>query len=239
MEKQAVLNIIDKLLVVQERDNQLAQCQRELDSIPARQKETETAITEARQALKQAKENLQTKQAAIKQWELEIETCRQQIVKLREQQYQIKSNEEYRALNNEIAHLQEKIGGLEEREIEAMEQAEQAQSDVALQKTKLDKDAVHIQEQLQKLEMRRGNLEQEIPKIQQARDALASAVDPVWLARYNHVMDHKKDKALVSIENNACGQCHMTLPPQVIHDTRRSEEIVTCSFCGRILYWTH
>jgi len=238
MEKQAVLDIIDRLLIVQDRDNQIAQSQRELNSIPARQKETETMIAEVRQALERAKETLKNRQSDIKQWELEIEACRQQVVKLREQQYQIKSNEEYRALNNEIAHLQEKIGGFEEHEIEAMEQTEQAQADVALQQSKQERDAAHIQDQLQKLEERSGTLEQEIQKIRNEREALAAAVDPAWLARYNHVMDHKKDKALVSIEHNACGQCHMTLPPQVIHDTRRAEEIITCSFCGRILYWT-
>lgn len=238
MEKQAVLDIIDKLLILQERDNQITQCQRELDSIPTRKKETETWIAEARQALDRAKETLKVRQAAIKQLELEIESCRQQIVKLREQQYQIKSNEEYRALNTEIAHLQEKVRGLEDREIEGMEQAEQAQAEVVRKKADMDKDETRIQDQLQNLETRRGNLELEIQNIRKERDALAAGIDPVWLARYNHIMDHKKDKALASIENNACGQCHITLPPQVIHDTRRSEAIVTCSFCGRILYWT-
>lgn len=238
MEKQAVLETIEKLLILQEHDNQIAQCQRELTSIPVRKKETENWITEARQALEQAKETLKSRQAGIKQLELEIETCRQQIVKLREQQYQIKSNEEYRALNNEIAHLQEKIGGLEDREIEAMEQSEQAQAEVALKKAGMDKDETRIREQLQNLDMRHANLEQEILKIRQARDALAGGIDAAWLARYNHIMDHKKDKALVPIENGACGQCHMTLPPQVIHDTQRAEAIVSCSFCGRILYLT-
>ena len=238
MEKQAVLEVIDRLLIIQERDTQIAQNQRELQSIPVRNRETEAWITEARQALDQSKETLKTRQVGIKQLELEIESTRQQIVKLREQQYQIKSNEEYRALNNEIAHLQEKISGLEDRDIEAMEQAEQAQSDVVLKKNGMEKDEIRIREQLQNLEMRRGNLNLEILKTQQDRDALAGGIDAVWLARYNHILDHKKDKALVPIENGACGQCHMTLPPQVTHDTQRAEAIVTCSFCGRILYLT-
>lgn len=238
MEKQAVLDTIDKLLIVQERDAQIAQCRRELDSLPARQKETEALIAGARQAVEQAKENFKLRQAAIKQWELEIETGRGQIVKLREQQYQIKSNVEYRALNNEIAHLQQQIGGLEEHAIEAMEQAEQAQAEMRQQQDRMDKEAGHIQERLRSLGQRRGELEQDLQRIETERSVLASAIDRHWLERYDYTMDHKKDKALVPIENNACGQCHMTLPPQVIHDTRRSEEIVTCSFCGRILYWT-
>ncbi|MBU4198741.1 MAG: hypothetical protein KKE37_06735 [Verrucomicrobia bacterium] len=238
MEKQAVLETIDNLLIIQERDNRIAQCQRELNSIPIRQKETETWITQAREALDQSKEALKVKQASIKQLELDIESCRQQIIKFREQQYQIKSNVEFRALNNEIAHVQEKIRGLEDREIVLMEQTEQAQAEVARRKSDVETDEVRIREQLQNLEKRREVLEQDIQQIQKDRSGLVTGVNPAWLSRYNHVMDHKKDMALVSIENNACGQCHMTLPPQVIHDTRKSEAIVTCSFCGRILYWT-
>jgi predicted nucleic acid-binding Zn-ribbon protein len=238
MEKQAVLEIIAKLLILQERDNQVVQCQRELDSIPARKKETETWIAAARQALDGAKETLQTRMAANKKLELEIEGCRQQIVKLREQQYQIKSNEEYRALNNEIAHIQKKARELEDQEIEGMEQAELAQAEIAHKNTDMEKDATRIREELQTLETRRSNLEQEVQKIQAERESLAAGIDHVWLARYNYIMDHKKDSALIAIERNACGACHMTLPPQVIHDTRKAEAIVTCSFCGRILYWT-
>ena len=238
MEKQAVLETIDNLLIIQERDNQIAQCQRELNSIPIRKKETETWITQAREALDQAKEALKAKQTAIKQLELEIESCRQQIVKFREQQYQIKSNVEFKALNNEIAHVQEKIRGLEDREIALMEQMEQAQAEITRRKADVEKDEDRIQEQLQNLEKRHTIIEQDIQRIQQDRNGLVTTVDPDWLSRYDYIMDHKKDVALVSIENNACGQCHMNLPPQVIHDTRKAEKIITCSFCGRILYWT-
>ena len=238
MEKQAVLETIDKLLIVQERDNQIAQHQREYDSIPARKKETEAWITKAREALETAKAALKAKQAAIKEQELEIESCRQQIIKFREQQFQINSNEEYRALNKEIEHIQKKISSLEDREIEWMEDAEQAQNDVAQRKADVEKDEARIQSQLQNLVTRGESLARDILQIRTERDALATGIDPAWLAKYNHVMDHKKDVALINIENNACGQCHMTLPPQVIHDTRKAEAIVTCSFCGRILYWT-
>jgi predicted nucleic acid-binding Zn-ribbon protein len=238
MEKQAVLETIRQLLIVQERDQQLAQHQREFDSLPARQKETQGRIAEARQAVEQARENLKIRQAAVKQWELEIEAGRQQIAKLREQQYQIKSNQEYRVLSGEIVQLQEKVRELEEKALESMEQAEQAQAEVEQKKARLSRDETQIQEQLENLKTRQANLEREIAAVRGDRQALAAAIAPAWLARYNYVLDHKKDKALVAIENNACSQCHMTLPPQVIHDTRRAEDIVACSFCGRILYWT-
>ncbi len=238
MEKQAVLDTIDKLLIVQERDNQLAAWRRELESLPVRRKEIEDQIAAARQALEEARNRIASHQASVKKWELEIETGRQQILKLKEQQFQIKTNEEYRTLGREITHLADHKNGLEERAIEAMEQVEQVKTEAADRKEKLDRESARIQEQLSRLEERRVQIERDVGGLQAERDRLAEGIDPVWLARYNHVMDHKKDKALAAVVKSACGQCHMTLPPQVIHDTRRSEGIVTCSFCGRILYWT-
>ena len=34
-----------------------------------------------------------------------------------------------------------------------------------------------------------------------------------------------------------CGGCHLNIPPQIQHDAKKSAEVVSCSYCGRILYW--
>lgn len=238
MEKQAVLEIIAQLLILQECDGRIAQCQQELNNCPALKKSIADQLAQTQATVAAAQEQLNAKQLSIKQLELEIESLRQQIIKLREQQYQIKSNEEYRALNNEIANLQNKIGALEDNVLELMEQNEQAQQELKRRQAEVVSAENLAQERLQKLEQLRLSWEEEIRQTHAKRAALAGTIEPSWLGHYNHVMKHKKDVALVSIINNACGRCHMKLPPQVIHDTRKAEAIVTCSYCGRILYWT-
>ena len=59
--------------------------------------------------------------------------------------------------------------------------------------------------------------------------------DPEWLDRYDQVFG-RKDKALVPIQDGVCSGCHMKLPPYIIHDAKKRAEMVSCEFCGRLLY---
>ena len=237
MDKQTVLGIIDKLLIIQERDCHIARCQRELNDIPNLKQNIETKLDQHKTALAKAKVTIKTRLVAVKQREVEIETIRQQIAKLREQQFQIKSNEEFKVLNREIAVLQEKIRGLEDREIELMETVEQAQQEENGLKVELARTEGTVHGEFQQLDERQKNLEAEVRQIQLDRQSLVVGISEDWLSRYNRVMENRKDVALVSVDSNACGGCHMILPPHVLQDIKRANAIITCSFCGRLLYW--
>ncbi|MDO9543104.1 MAG: C4-type zinc ribbon domain-containing protein, partial [Kiritimatiellia bacterium] len=221
----------------QERDCRIARCRRELNDIPNRKQNITAGLDQHKTALENAKTTIKTRLVAVKQLEVEIETLRQQIAKLREQQFQIKSNEEFKVLNREIAVFQEKIRNLEDRAIEFMETVEQARQEENGRKAELAKAEVSMHGELQQFDARFKNLETEVQAIESDRQNLAVGIPEDWLSRYNRVMENRKDVALVRVEKNACGGCHMKLPPHVIQDIKRADAIITCSFCGRLLYW--
>ena len=237
MDKQTVLGIIDKLLIIQERDCHIARCQRELNDIPNLKQNIETKLDQHKTALAKAKVTIKTRLVAVKQSEVEIETIRQQMAKLREQQFQIKSNEEFKVLNREIAVLQEKIRGLEDHAIELMETVERAQQEENGLKVESARTEGAVHGEFQQLDERRKNLEAEVQQLQLDRQGLVAGISEDWLTRYNRIMENRKDVALVSVDRNACGGCHMKLPLHVLQDIKRADAIITCSFCGRLLYW--
>ena len=236
MEKTSILQDIDKTLIVQERDCRIARCKNEVNDIPAKKEAITKNIDRYHNALNIAKDTSKIKQAEIHKLDVEIEASRQQIAKLREQQFQIKSNNEYKALDHEIAHVEKAIKKLEDREIEIMEEVEQAKTNTARLQSELEQGESTINQELQQLEMRRKNLESEINQIKADREKLAGEIDQTFLTHYNRVMTNKQDVALVRLENGSCGGCHMKLPAHVAHDVRKALFIVTCNFCGRILY---
>ena len=237
MDRQTVLDIIDKLLIIQERDCRIARCRRELNDIPNLKQNITVKLDQHKMALKNAKTTIKTQLVAVKQREVEIEALRQQIAKLREQQFKIKSNEEFKILNREIAVLQEKIRGLEDREIELMETVEQARLEDDGLKTELAKAEGAVNGEFQRFDERLKNLEAEVQQLLLDRQDLVVGIPEDWLSRYNRIMENRKDVALVSVEKNTCGGCHMKLPPHVLQDIKRADAIITCSFCGRLLYW--
>jgi len=236
MDKQAARQTIETLLVIQERDIHLLRLHAELDIVPVRKKAIESQLSSAREAMTQSQDKVKHQQAAIKKAELEVETVKEHIGKLRIQQNQLKTNDEFKAMNYEIAHDQEKIATVEDQILVLMESVESAQAELAAAKANVQKEEAGILDQLSKWDDRFSALSQELQQLQTERDALAHHVDPTWLARYNRIMENKKDTALSCIENGVCGGCHMSIPPHLAHDARRLESMVTCNYCGRMLY---
>ena len=231
--------VIEKLLIIQERDVRIMRCQREINEIPRKGKEIENEASQAQKAVQQAKDESKARQSGVKKAELEIEAVRQKIAKLREQQFQIKSNEEFKTLNKEIAHLNDEIKKMEEGEIACMEQVETSLADELKAQKDLAQIEGTIKDRLKELEERKANLEKEVQQLQSERDAISKDVANDVLAVYNRIIENKKDMALVAAEKSTCSGCHMHLQAQVICDLKKGAGLITCSFCGRILYLVH
>src|SRR5438093_9795 len=125
-----MLETIEKLLILQERDRRLHRLRTELAQIEPERQALKTKASEAQQALDQGKERIKHLESDRKSLELEVEAKKQLIAKYSLQQFQTRKNEEYRALAHEIELCKEEIVKIEDRELELMEQAEVAQKDV-------------------------------------------------------------------------------------------------------------
>ncbi len=238
MENQSIRQNIEKLLIVQKLDAQIARFRHELEDIPNKQKSIEAAAESQRGALETAKSDLMAAKAAVNKLDVEIESERQHIMKLRGQQIQIKSNTEYKALNQEIAHTEEKIRAVEDREIELMEKVEHAEAKVAEIESVIDGDRARGRQEIAQLDQRRATLDAEMKQLQSEREAATNGIASDWLSRYNFVLEKKQDIALAGMdESGNCNACHMKLSPQVINDVKKEAAMISCSFCGRLLHW--
>ena len=228
---------VEKLLVLQDRDRKIVQLTRESEDIPARKKLIETRLSEHRQALTDAQNELKARQASAKNIDVEIESQKQRILKLREQQGNIRTNEEYRAIEREVASIHQQIKDLEDKEIALMEEAESMRGKVNELDQALKREEELVKSDWAAQDTRLKSLGSELEKLKQDRATLTPEIDPSWLSRYDRTFKHTGDFALVPIENGSCGGCHMKLPPQVAQDVKKGNNMIFCSFCGRILYW--
>ena len=231
-----MLPMIEKLLVVQDRDRKIAHLLQEQVDLPARKKLIESRLHAHNESLKGVQEELKKQGAKIKRIEGEIEGGKEQIRKYREQEFQIKSNVEYKALEHEIAIVQKAIRALEDEEIAAMERMEELQKVLQQHGQDYQQEEKRVHEDQQTLDARAANLQQELEQCRAERAAVAVDVDREWLARYERVFQKAGDYALVAVDKHCCGGCHMQLPPSVVHDARKGQTITLCNYCGRMLY---
>ena len=174
-----------------------------------------------------------------KRLELDVETKKQQIEKYANQQLQTRKNEEYRALSHEIETCKGDITKIEDQEIVLMERTEAAQREaVRLLQWRPMKQKNWRKARSRQLNQREENLKKELGELQRGRAELAAAVDAAVCQRYERLFRSKGENVVVGVHHGVCGGCHMKLPAQILVTCQGQKEIVACSNCGRILYYT-
>jgi uncharacterized protein len=233
-----MMEVIEKLLILQDRDRRLRRLQAEVARLEPERHELKEKAAAAQTLLETTKTRLKQLESSRKDLELEVEAKKQLISRYANQQLQTRKNEEYRALAHEIETCKEAIFKIENQEIELMEQAETAQTDI-LRASQAAKEAQKLfDEQVAQLDAREKNLKKELAELGTNREELASAVDENVRGRYERLVRNKGENVVVGVEHGVCGGCHMRLPPQLLVACKAESELVTCSNCGRILYYT-
>ena len=126
-----MLEAIEKLLILQDRDRQVRRTESELTRIEPERQTLRARAATAQTALESAKLRVKQLESDRKQLELQVEGKKELIDRYANQQLQTRKNEEYRALAHEIEMCKTAIREIEDRELELMEQGEAAQKEVA------------------------------------------------------------------------------------------------------------
>ena len=233
-----MLEVIDKLLVLQECDRKLLTAQAELDQIGPR-RELLLAKSKASQiGLDAARTAAQKIESERKRLELEVESKQQQIDRYSLQQFQTKKNEEYRALAHEIDTCKASIRTLEDQELELMEKAEAAAKEAAQAQQLARALKAAADSEVIELAKAETTLIERVAELHAERTTLATGVEAGVLDRYERMLRTKGNKVVVGIDHSVCGGCHMKFSKQTVLSCRAADEIVTCPNCGRILYYS-
>ena len=233
-----MLESIEKLLILQDRDRHILRVKDELAHIEPQRQMLAAKAAGAQAALDAAKNRVKQIETDRKKLELEVEAKKGQIEKYSLQQFQTKKNDEYRALAHEIEMCKEAIVKLEDQQIELMEQAEVAQKEVAAANQAASEARKGVDGQIADSTKREENLKKELAELESNREELLPAVDETARSRYERLLKNKGATVVVGVQHGVCGGCHMKLPAQILVSCQAQQEIVTCINCGRILYYT-
>jgi uncharacterized protein len=233
----AMLEVVEKLLILQDRDRAIRRLEAELSQIEPQRQSLRAKTSGAQKALDTAKTLVKQCESDRKNLELEVEAKKEQINRYANQQLQTRKNEEYRALANEIETCKGEISRIEDKELELMERGEAAQKEVVAATLALKEATSLMEEQVGQLNAREANLKKEFASLQSNREELSQAVDETARARYERLLRSKGQNVVVGIQHGVCGGCHMRVPTQILVACQAHQELVSCTNCGRILYY--
>jgi uncharacterized protein len=150
---------------------------------------------------------------------------------------QAESNKEASQFQNQELQFAARLEELETDVLPLMERMEQLGAEVASLEEKMNELKPRL-EQLEAEERARvEGIEASMTSLKNDREALAAQVTPSLLKQYEQVRKAKRGTALVPVVNNErCGGCNVKLPIHVLQKVGKSQEIIRCPSCGRILW---
>ncbi|HEX8372120.1 MAG TPA: C4-type zinc ribbon domain-containing protein [Chthoniobacterales bacterium] len=228
---------IEQLLVLQDRDQKIKAFRDELTRAPLEKQRIADDLARATAEHEKARAALQELEIRKKKLELDSQAKRDSIAKFKNQQFQTRKNEEFQALSHEIARYEKDIIGFEDTEIEIMESIEQQKIALAASDAKFAEAKRAAADRTKTVDERVASIQGRIGAVEAERAALVGTFsDEDLLDLYNRLFAKKVGTAVVPLDHETCGGCHMKVTPQIVHSVRGNKVLTHCEQCGRILY---
>lgn len=228
---------LTKLRELQERDMHRLGLEQQLAAVPREIAAVEAKIASERQAIETAKTEWHGLEAKKKTLENEIKTAEAKVAKYKTQQLEVRKNDEYRALTHEIETTEGVIGGYEEEELQIMYAIDEAKQRFAAAEAVLKTNISGHEAKIKAWRDKETQLRAEHAAAVTATDTARAAVPEPQARLYDRVAKKPGLPACVAVQGGRCGGCHMKVSSNIEFEARRSENIVTCDQCGRIVYW--
>lgn len=229
---------LEALLRLQHLDVMLIEARRKLEMIPKRRVALETAVVQTKTARDQSKKDLEQVRVGRRTLEREVEGFQAEIGKLERQLFDVKTNQEYQAMLHQIGGLKQKRSDAETKILESYEREDEAAKQLAEAEKRVAAEEARLRSESAALEKESAALAQSIHSTTQDREAEKPSIPGPLLARYDRVARQRDGVGVAEVRKDACGACFRTLPPQALQEAKRSDAVMTCESCGRILVWT-
>ena len=233
----AITEQIKILVELQKIDAQVFQFKKELAEQPALQKKLEETFEKKKAHLKVAEEEMKAFQVKQKTKEMDLQSKEDKITKLQSQLFSLKSNKEYAAMEMEIKGVKADKSILEDDILKMLDVVEEIKSKITQEKAALAEEEKRFKAEVDALKKKSGDLQAEIATFEEKRKAYTPNIDSKLLTQYERILKSREGIALVPVRNNACGGCHMGLPPQAVNEIQMSDKLIVCEECARMLYW--
>jgi len=224
------------LINLQKFDLRIFQIQDQLRKAPDLLKSAESPLQDILgrlQVLKNTSESLVKQRRSS---ERELSTQEEQLQKIRNRLSELKTNKEYQAHLFEIELARKKKDSIEENVLDMMERVEQNEQAVKEAEEQAKEAQNVFDAEKSRLENHFANLANELADLERQQTTLAELVDKPLLTRYNRLKIMRKGFAVAQLREGACGGCQLQLPPQLVAEVKRGDELMDCSYCHRILY---
>ena len=224
------------LYELQQIDAEILTLNKNLKSVPLKIKKADVQLRVHQQKLQEKQAQLVNAEKVQRSKTAELEMEGEQRARYQAQLREVKSNKEYQALDHEISFIQAKEAAIEDEILSAMLQIDQLNEELAQQRKEFEVEQEKHNAQKAEYEREAKDLKAEIVKWGGKRQDFLHQIDPGLMSQYQARFERYRQGLVSLVVENACGNCHLTIPPQTLQEARKYGQLIRCGSCRLILY---
>jgi len=228
---------IFQLIKLQKNETEKLKKQHLLDSMPPKIDALDDKLSEYEQNVADQDLNQSELKKKYRDNETEVQLNADRIERSQAKLPSVKTNREYQALLKEIDNIKSLNSRIEDSMLADLERIEENEKQITLAKKEYQREQEKIKSEKELIQTKVDEIQAELIQCKAEWEQIVQMIDPETIERFNRVKTMIPDtNVIVSVTEGVCDGCHMTIMPQTYNELQRSEKLMLCPHCQRMIY---
>ncbi|KQC08403.1 MAG: hypothetical protein APR62_04790 [Smithella sp. SDB] len=225
------------LIKLQECDSQLVKLSAKKKKLPEDIEKLDKEFLSFKEEIEKNKIKYNELKSRHTESENKIKRFNEGIVKTKERLLEVKNNKEYQAMLKEIETAEKSRSDVETEIISILEELDKFSVLVKKDEETLNQSRNKYEQEKKTIENDLNSIDADISEWEKKRIELSKNIDEDILAKYEKIKKRNKGVGVISVWKSVCNGCHMNIPPQLYNELQKSNQLLSCPNCDRIIYF--
>jgi len=234
------MGLRDKLLLLielQKMESDAGRITARKKDLPVQMGELETKFLGFSAVVETQREQLEALRKRRREKDNQLQVGQETLKRTRERLLEVKTNREYQSMLKEIETFETKNSRTEDEIISLLEELDVIEKEVRTKEADLDVQRQCYEEDKAKMAKELNSIAEELDICARKSREIRKKIPAELLRKYEQIKSATRGVAVVSVWKEVCGGCHMSIPPQLYNELQKSNVLITCPNCSRIVYW--
>jgi predicted nucleic acid-binding Zn-ribbon protein len=235
--RRALREQLELLWELQKIDLDLKNIKGEQERYPEEIKKLDERTAIEKEKLQKEKGRVDLLEKERREKERQLSSSQEKIKKAEGRMFEVKTNKEYQALLSEIETIKGASSREEEEILQVLEEIDELKKDLS----KREKDVAAI---LEKIEAEKKMIQERMAQDEilwkqqmERREVLSKQLESKLYKLYNTLREKRQGVGMVNVKHETCQGCFVHIPPQMFIEVQKTNEIIRCPNCNRILFF--
>ena len=225
------------LIDIQKIDQVVRTLNTKKQTLPEKAAELDESFRFGKERIDEERTGLEGLNKLHREKESELKAGQEKLRKARERLLEVKTNKEYQAILTEIETIEKTNGKVEEEILVLYDRIDERKGSLKTHEKEFEAVSTKFETERKKIDEEMASLDGALQEQKARFDALIGNLEPDLRRRYEMIKVRRNGIAIVAVRKGVCCGCNMNLPPQFYNELQRSDQILCCPNCNRLLYW--